>query len=158
MRRVRLRRGAAATLLFALSSMLVPAVAHAKTTTPDTASGAARTRAVLPGATSGAVAAARGSSLAPTQTGTLVNNPTTDATAQDTQSETSIIKAGGSNMVAAFNDSGSFIGGASKFTGWATSSNNGTTWTDRGALPTSSSGDAGDPVLAFSAKTGTVFF
>lgn len=88
---------------------------------------------------------------------TLVNNPAADATAQDTQSETAIVLGSGSNVIAGFNDSGSYLGGASHFTGWSTSTDGGTTWIDGGTLPTSVDGDAGDPVLARSAATGTVF-
>lgn len=76
-----------------------------------------------------------------------VNNPGADATAQDTQSETTIATQG-NNVIAAFNDSGSFIGGASHFTGFARSADEGITFTDRGNLPNSSIGDAGDPILA----------
>lgn len=86
-----------------------------------------------------------------------VNNPAADATAQDTQSETTIAKLGGRNLVAAFNNSGSFIGGADHFTGYAFSSNNGLSWTDAGALPASAEGDGGDPVLAFDPVTGEVY-
>ena len=77
-----------------------------------------------------------------------VNDPNADATAQDTQSETTIANFGGGNLIASFNDSGSFLGGASHFTGYAFSADNGFTWTDAGKLPDSSAGDAGDPVLA----------
>lgn len=75
----------------------------------------------------------------------LVNNAAADATAQDTQSETSLALGSGSNLIAAFNDSGSFIG-ADHFTGWAYSTDGGATWTDPGVLP--GTNDAGDPVLA----------
>ena len=75
----------------------------------------------------------------------LVNNAAADATAQDTQSETSLVLGSGSNLISAFNDSGSFIG-ADHFTGWAYSTDGGATWTDPGVLP--GSNDAGDPVLA----------
>ena len=79
----------------------------------------------------------------------LVNNPAADTTAQNTQSETTIVLGSGNNVVSAFNDSGSFLGGLSHFTGFSTSANSGTAWTDRGALPTApGSGDAGDPSLA----------
>lgn len=87
----------------------------------------------------------------------LVNDPTADATTQDTQSETALVLGSGANVVSAFNDSGSFLGGASKFTGFSQSTNGGTNWTDKGALPTNPDGDAGDPVLARSAQTGTIF-
>ncbi len=87
----------------------------------------------------------------------LVNKPSADTTAQDTQSETAVLFGGGNNVVAAFNDSGSHVGGASKFTGWSLSTDGGVTFTDKGTLPASDDGDAGDPVLARSAKTKTIF-
>ncbi len=87
----------------------------------------------------------------------LVNNAAADATAQDTQSETTIILGSGSNVIAGFNDSGSFIG-ASKFTGYSTSTDGGTTWVDGGTLPTNAGGDAGDPVLARDEVSGRVYF
>jgi len=86
---------------------------------------------------------------------TLVNNPAADATTQDTQSETTIILGAGSNILCSFNDSGSDLGGSNHFTGIALSTNTGDAWTDQGTLPSSTSGDAGDPVYARSASTGT---
>jgi hypothetical protein len=86
----------------------------------------------------------------------LVNNPAADATLQDTQSETALVLGAGSNIVGAYNDSGSFIG-ASKFTGFSQSTDGGASFTDKGTLPTSADGDAGDPVLARSTSTGTIF-
>lgn len=89
---------------------------------------------------------------------TLVNNAAADATSQDTQSETAIVLGSGSVVIAGFNDSGSFLGGASKFTGASRSADGGTSFIDLGALPNNGSdGDAGDPVLARSASTGTIF-
>jgi subtilisin-like proprotein convertase family protein len=88
---------------------------------------------------------------------TLVNNAAADATNQDTQSETALVLGSGSNVICGFNDSGSYLGGASHFTGWSQSASGGSSWTDRGVLPTSAAGDAGDPVLARSNLTGTVF-
>jgi subtilisin-like proprotein convertase family protein len=86
---------------------------------------------------------------------TLVNNPAADATAQDTQSETALVLGSGSTILSSFNDSGSFVGGAPKFTGVARSTDSGATFTDNGALPNSAQGDAGDPVLARSNSSGT---
>lgn len=86
-----------------------------------------------------------------------VNNPAADLTNRNTQSETTIVLGAGSNVIAAYNDSGSFISGASKFTGYAVSTDSGTTFTDQGTLPTNAGGDAGDPVLVRSAATGTIF-
>lgn len=87
----------------------------------------------------------------------LVNDPTEDHTAQDTQSETALVLSGGQTVVVAYNDSGSFVGGASKFTGWSVSSDGGATFKDKGQLPDNPDGDAGDPVLARSAKTNSIF-
>lgn len=86
---------------------------------------------------------------------TLVNNPAADATVQDTQSETTLVFGSGANILTSFNDSGSFLGGASHFTGVARSTDGGTSYTDNGALPNNATGDAGDPVLARSNTTGT---
>lgn len=112
------------------------------------------------GATSTGTRTAANGPLAPTQPATLVNNPLADTVnpSQDTQSETTIVRASGNNLVAAFNDSNSFNANE-HFTGYSTSADGGQTWTDRGALPTDPAGfgDAGDPVLAYSKKTGTVF-
>jgi subtilisin-like proprotein convertase family protein len=87
---------------------------------------------------------------------TAVNNPGADATAQDTQSETSVA-ALGDNVIVAFNDSGSDIGGASKFTGYSQSTNRGQAFTDKGALPTNAFGDAGDPNLAVHTASSSVY-
>lgn len=87
-----------------------------------------------------------------------VNDPTADTTAQDTQSETTVLDMNGGNLIAGFNDSGSDLGGSNHFTGYAWSSNSGITWNDAGTLPASTRGDAGDPVLAFDKTTGAVYF
>lgn len=84
----------------------------------------------------------------------LVNDPTADLTAQDTQSETALVLGAGSNLIAGFNDSGSFLGG-NHFTGWAYSSDAGQTWTDPGVLP--GNDDAGDPCLARDNTTGRTY-
>ncbi|HSE43312.1 MAG TPA: hypothetical protein VLH08_21310, partial [Acidobacteriota bacterium] len=88
----------------------------------------------------------------------LVNNPAADATAQDTQSETTITLAG-PNIVASFNDSGSYNGANTHFTGWGYSTDGGATFTDGGALPNDpgGEGDAGDPVLARNNSTGRLY-
>src|SRR5439155_2393221 len=84
----------------------------------------------------------------------LVNDPTADTTSRDTQSETALTLGAGSNVVCVFNDSGQSASG--KYTGFSQSSNGAFSWTDKGSLPTSTNGDLGDPVLATSAKTGTI--
>ncbi len=88
----------------------------------------------------------------------LVNNNTgSTGTGNFTQSETSIL-AFGSTVLIGFNDSGSYTGGANKFTGFSYSTDGGTTFFDGGTLPTSSVGDAGDPVLARNETTGRIYF
>ena len=92
-------------------------------------------------------------------TNVLVNNPTTDLTTRRTQSETSLVLAG-SNIIVGFNDSGSFTSNTSPgnhFSGFSVSMDGGASFTDKGTLPNSTGGDAGDTVLARSASTGTVF-
>lgn len=92
-----------------------------------------------------------------------VNNPAADSTARDTQSETTVAVTGPASdkVVAGFNDSGSWdgvTGGANDhFTGFASSTNSGATFTDQGALPNTAQGDGGDPVLAPVAGTDTVY-
>ena len=90
-------------------------------------------------------------------TNPLVNNPGADATAQKTQSETTIVLTGATNAISAFNDSGSFLGGVNSFTGYSTTTDMGSTWTDRGIVPLLGDQNFGDPVLARSAATGSVF-
>jgi len=95
------------------------------------------------------------SGLALTQSNGPVNDPTADATSQDTQSETALVLGSGSRVIAAFNDSGSYGPGSNRFTGWAYSSDGGLSWTDPGALP--GNNDAGDPVLARDVLTGRTY-
>src|SRR5437868_8189256 len=87
-----------------------------------------------------------------------VNNPAADLTAQDTQSETTVVHLNGTNIIAAFNDSGSYTGGGNHFTGFARSGNNGLSWTDGGILPARAGGDAGDPVLTYHSASNSVYF
>jgi hypothetical protein len=99
-----------------------------------------------------------------------VNNPATDQNKlnpQDTQSETTLTLIPGSppHIVAAFNDSGAFNNFPisfqqvlqEKFTGYAVSTNGGTSFTDKGSLPTNNGGDVGDPVLTRDATSGAVY-
>jgi hypothetical protein len=85
------------------------------------------------------------------------NNAGATSTVGFTQSETAVI-AYGNTVLVAFNDSGSTSGGTNKFTGFARSTDNGNTFVDGGVLPTNSTGDGGDPVLARNDATGRVFF
>src|SRR5258706_6419217 len=87
----------------------------------------------------------------------LVNDPAADATAQKTQSEGTVIKATGNNMVSAYNDSGSFLSGVQSFDGYSTSTNLGAAWTDRGIVPTLGGNTFGNPVLARNNTTGRLF-
>src|SRR5205085_4176163 len=97
-----------------------------------------------------------GRPLTSTFTNVLLNNPGSDVTASNTQSETAIVLGAGNNIVSSFNDSGSNTASGTKFTGYSTSSNSGGAWTDRGELAGSASGDAGDPVMARNNTTGTI--
>jgi len=85
------------------------------------------------------------------------NNAGNSGSANFTQSETTIL-AFGSTVLIGFNDSGSYTGGANKFTGWSRSTDGGSTWIDGGTLPTSAGGDAGDPVIARDENTGRIYF
>ncbi len=86
----------------------------------------------------------------------LVNNPGTDTTGAQTQSQAALLVFG-STVIAAFQDSGSFPGTQNKFTGYARSTDGGLTFTDLGTLPTNALGDAGYPHLARDNLTGTVY-
>lgn len=85
-----------------------------------------------------------------------VNNPAMDSSAQDTQ-DAAVVAALGNKVVVAYNDTGSALGGANHFTGFASSSNTGSSFTDHGALPPSSLGDVGDPALARDNATGAFY-
>jgi len=90
----------------------------------------------------------------------LVNDPALDTTpgSRFTQSETTIVLGSGMTLIAGFNDSGSFLPGSNKFTGFSRSTDMGATWTDGGTLPTNPNGDAGDPVLARDNTLGRTYF
>src|SRR5262245_66668852 len=85
----------------------------------------------------------------------LVNDPALDTTAEDTQSETAIVLGADSKVIVAYNDTGSVSVDPDLFTGWALSTNGGTSFKDKGAVPESPFFDGGDPVLARSSRTGT---
>jgi hypothetical protein len=95
-------------------------------------------------------------------TNVLVNNPAEDTIPkQDTQSETAIVLGANSNVVVAYNDTGA-LSYPTPFnptvTGYSLSTNAGASFTDKGQLPSSPPYWAfGDPVLARSSKTGTIF-
>jgi hypothetical protein len=88
----------------------------------------------------------------------LVNNPALDTTAQDTQSETAIVLGADSKVVVAYNDTvRSYAGDNYHATGYSRSADGGATFQEQGSLPLNAHHDYGDPTLARSAKTGTVF-
>jgi subtilisin-like proprotein convertase family protein len=87
---------------------------------------------------------------------TTVNGSSADTTAQDTQSETTIGVLGG-NVIVGFNDSGSFNGSNTHFTGYGRSSNGGLSFTDMGTLPDDTEGDGGDPVVAVDQTSALVY-
>jgi hypothetical protein len=86
------------------------------------------------------------------------NNGGSSGTAGFTHSETTIL-AFGTHVVVGYNDSGEYQNGATNhFTGWSYSDDSGVTWTDGGALPNSTGGDAGDPSLARDNVTGRIYY
>ena len=84
----------------------------------------------------------------------LVNDAAGDATAQDTQSETTLSLGSGGKLISSFNDSGSYLG-TNSFTGWAYSLDGGSTWSDPGILP--GGNDAGDPSMAHNTTTNRAY-
>ena len=112
---------------------------------------------VQPGPLRSVVAPSR-SAASGVGTNALVNDPAADTQENDTQSETAVARVGnGPKLVATFNDSGSLgVGSSVHFTGYATSSDDGATWVDRGALPESDFGDVGDPSITYLAKNNSV--
>lgn len=95
----------------------------------------------------------------------LVNDPTADLTNQDTQSETTLVLGAHSRVIVAYNDSDRWVprvpvSPALHFTGYSRSTDGGGSFADKGSLPEDPGGvyvDEGDPVLARSSRTGTVF-
>ncbi len=88
----------------------------------------------------------------------LVNDPGEDGTsAQDTQSETTLVAAG-TNVVVGYNDSFLYNGSSPHFTGLSRSTDSGSSFRDLGGLPNNATGgDAGDPVLARDNVTGRTY-
>jgi hypothetical protein len=87
----------------------------------------------------------------------LVNNPAEDGTSRnDTQSETSLVVSGDTVLVA-YQDSFTLSANPPQFDGFSSSTDHGQTFTDGGALPHSSFGDLGDPVLAQDSQTGRTY-
>jgi hypothetical protein len=94
----------------------------------------------------------------------LVNDPAKDLNndpALDTQNETSVVLGAGSNVVVAYNDQGLLARTAasppSQFMAYSLSTDGGASFPIQGTLPPSPNNHAGDPVLARSSLTGTIF-
>jgi len=96
----------------------------------------------------------------PQGTDVLVNNPTGDPATMTTQSEVSFAQdAAGTTLCAGFNDSAGEALSPSIYTGWATSTDGGATWTDKGMLaPSASGGNYGDPSMVWSAADNNFYF
>ncbi len=121
-------------------------------------SGAARTMVAIQCADLSTTPRTSRTTYAPTDTASLVNDPTLDTTVQDTQSETTLVMTDDGTLVSAFNDSASYLGpGSTHFTGYATYAPVDGAFTDQGALPDSVNGDAGDPVLARDTVSGRIY-
>lgn len=78
---------------------------------------------------------------------TLANNRAADTYPHITQSETTVLRAFSTGVIAAWNDSGS-LQSANAFDGWARSYNWANSFTDMGTVSTSTYNHWGDPVLA----------
>lgn len=88
----------------------------------------------------------------------LVNNPALDTTPQDIQNQTAIVLGAGNKVIVAYNDSGPHAADNPSTLGYSVSTNGGTSFTDKGTLPpTPPYYTLGDPALARSSKTGTIF-
>jgi VCBS repeat-containing protein len=88
----------------------------------------------------------------------LVNDPGEDhglSFPDNIQSETSVVLAG-PNVVVAYNDVASLAD--NHVTSWSVSTDGAATFIDRGNLPTTPEGDAGDPVLAYDQARGLTYF
>jgi hypothetical protein len=80
----------------------------------------------------------------------------------DGQSETAIVRWNDLDVIAAWNDGTGFHDGSGQIQGWATSTDGGATWTDRGTLPVPAAYPtwkwSSDPVLAINTATGAVYY
>jgi hypothetical protein len=103
---------------------------------------------------SGATVASTGASS--TQPDTLVNDPAGDPAGLDDQFTSAAVRAGGKHLVAAYTDTN---GPGATGTGYATSSDGGRTWADRGSLRVDPStyGTAGRPVFAYDTTNKVVY-
>jgi hypothetical protein len=93
--------------------------------------------------------------LAAAVSNVLVNNPGADATSADTQVQSVVVRLDATTLFATFFDSAAWA--ASRYAGIARSTNNGAAWTDLGALPASSVGDAGYQHAVRHQQTGGVY-
>jgi hypothetical protein len=80
-----------------------------------------------------------------------------DTTEHDTQSTTAIVLGSGSNVITTFTNSAVNDGSNKHMTGWSRSANGGTAWADGGALPASTNGDGGSPMLARDNTTARLY-
>lgn len=92
----------------------------------------------------------------PSDPATLVNDPSVDTTTRATQRRPAVTVAG-QNVVVAYLDTGTTVAAPNQQTGWSVSTDGGQTFTDRGRLPASGSGDGGDSALATDTSTGRVY-
>jgi hypothetical protein len=91
-----------------------------------------------------------------TPTNVLVNDPAEDGSnPSDYHSETTLLAADNNTIISAFNDS--TFQNNNHLTGVGVSTDGGQSFVDKGVLPNTSAGDAGDPVLARDAVTGRVY-
>lgn len=95
---------------------------------------------------------------APSQPGSLVNDPTADTTADATTQNSVSIAVAGPNLVAAYNDTGSSEGANDPhLVGYSTSVDGGETWVDRGSVYDGPLPVYGSPALAVNDRSGRVF-
>jgi hypothetical protein len=88
----------------------------------------------------------------------LVNDPALDTTPQDLQNQTAIVLGSGNTVVVAYIDSSPFSADNPSAFGYSVSRNGGASFTHKGTLPpTPPYHSLGDPSLARSSKTGTIF-
>lgn len=113
------------------------------------------TIAVLTGAAGpiAATAAAPTPGRMPTDPATLVNDPLRDLTGFTTQAA-SVATVSGGNVVVAYGEEVDPTGSSA---GWSVSTDGGTSFRDRGALPGTTAGTKVDPSLATDAATGRVY-
>jgi hypothetical protein len=111
-----------------------------------------------PQASSGASDPVQQGAQPDTPTNVLVNDPAEDGNnPSDYHSETTVLAAGNNTIISAFNDSTFQFTGNGFLTGVGVSTDGGQSFVDKGRLPSTPAGDAGDPVLARDAVTGRIY-